>query len=214
MRYIRSQADKQFDLAHRRTYCAITKCYTNHSRLSQPEAIDERNDSPMREEVSLLEEDTQLNGTSPHGLPSNGKDHTSSGFTAVNGDSNKYAVSRSDDYHKHKMPQYREISQPLSAAAVAQHTWRPSERTDLEQDHHLIELESAEKTKRKRLEIDTTDAIRQDQPYATGQYSPKRRMTLPEDDDDPESPHRSAQALNSYGSDHRPTTTPVGVYTR
>lgn len=158
----------------------------NRSRLPRPSPLDTRADSPMREELHLAN-GSPVNGNAPHGLPTPANDVPSSGFTAVNGESQRSTSFRPDDAAPRTsvtMANGDRGSLPASAhgpppGAYLAHNWRPDERhSQPDSQRPPYETPLSHKRKRDESSVEGRDEVRDGQAYVSGNESPKRRMAV------------------------------------
>ena len=205
----------------KRTNGAFTKCYVKHSRLSRPDTLDSRADSPMREEPINLIDDSPVNGDAPRGLPLAATNVPSSGFTAVNGESQRTTSFRPEEVRQSITSPDNDSAHKAGPGAPPFHAhgWRPDERSSAERRTDSQRQETATSNKRKRS--DPTDAEGEDdaQQHAgsgEGRQSPRRRITTTLDSAvDLSSPEKTTQGSICSPMDRQPREpAPIGPYAR
>ncbi|CAK4009795.1 hypothetical protein DOTSEDRAFT_71999 [Lecanosticta acicola] len=138
----------------------------------------------MREDLHATN-GSPMNGTAPHGLPTPANDVPSSGFTAVNGDSQRPPGPRPDESVRPAPVTMANGERGSQSGAehgppsgpYHPHNWRPGERHyhDSQRQHY----ETALSNKRKRNEPSGGPREEgQDVQHHVGNESPKRRMAV------------------------------------
>lgn len=147
-------------------------------RPSPPGPLDTRADSPMREKAHFAG-DSAVNRNTVHGLPTPATDVPSSGFTAVNGDSQRTTSFRPDDSARDTA--FRTGGNRLDQSTTYNHyAWRSDERRE-EEPVGRDEARGSPSNKRKRDESGPGESFehgRNESLSSLGDRSPKRPMTV------------------------------------
>ena len=179
----------------------------------------------MREEPSDLIDDLPVNGESPQeSTPARAvarSDPPSTGFTAVNGDSQRSTSFRPDDAiglpttSNDNNYIYGSITM---ASGINSHGWRPDERSAPEKRAEISRDDRSTSHKRKRPHpkvVDPGDDFHRSESHGDGRSSPKRRvMPLLDSAIDLTSPERTDERGVFFPMEHRPEPAPLGPYVR
>ena len=185
---------------------------------TRPDELEQRADSPMREDPINPSDSSQVNGNPPHGLPLPRSQPPSTGFTAVNGDRQRNTSFRPDDAAG------ASIASPVNdsthdtivvATNFPSHGygWRPTVEGDRSAELVDSQQQDAATNKRKRSDSPhrrTNGDGHVDEPGGHRGESPKRRhvQSLVDSAVDLTSPDRDSHAIPVVQKDRRSDTAP------